>query len=493
MNTRKRKSINKSLVPFKMAVFLLILLSLFSNFSPVQAKITNKIAKDKVKTKDIAATQNSPIESFDAILAKYKINPDHLSIQILDDADVVYAVNANEKKNPASISKLLTFFAVLKKLSLTHRFYTQLYSDGNNLYLRGGGDPTFVSENLWYMVNEFTRSGIKVIKGNIIVDDSLFDKVRFDRSRQDKRVDRAYDSPVGALSFNWNAVNIFVKPAKIGEKARVIIDPKSDYYALINDTITVSGAVKKELTASISNSEKIITVSGEVPMGAIEKAIYKSVAEPDLWAGTNLLYFLKQRDIRVEGKVLVGKTPEKAELVTRFESKNLSSILADMNKFSNNFVAEMLVKSMAAQEQKSGATLKRGVEMIREELAKIGIGGDEIFIANPSGLTRENSFSAASLNKVLVHIKKDFSIYPIFLEGLPVAGVDGTLKNRMKGTVAEGWVRAKTGSLDGVVTLAGYAGRRDGSVLSFSFLYNGPKDEFTVREAFDQLIINSLK
>ena len=81
----------------------------------------------------------------------------------------------------------------------------------------------------------------------------------------------------------------------------------------------------------------------------------------------------------------------------------------------------------------------------------------------------------------------------MFLEGLPIAGIDGTLKNRLKDTLSAGWVRAKTGSLDGVVSLAGYAGRRDGKVLTFSFLYNGPQEESSVREAFDQLIITSLK
>lgn len=478
MRTRKNNSL-------QMVVLLAIFLVVFLNFSLVQAKAINKTSK--LKTRDISS------DNFNLILSKHKISPENISLQILDGNEEVFSVNAELKKNPASLSKIVTSFAILKKIPVGYRFYTKLYSDGVNLYLQGGGDPTFVSENLWYLVNEFTRTGIKNIKGNLIIDDSLFDSVRFDDSRQDKRVDRAYDSPVGALSFNWNAVNIFVKPSKTGERANVTVDPISNYYTLVNSTITVSGAVKKELAVSISNTEKLITVSGDVLIGSKEKTIYKGIAEPDLWTGSNLIYFLQQRNISFEGKIVSGSVPEKAELVAVFESKSLSNILADMNKFSSNFVAEMLVKNMAAQEQKKGASLKRGVEMIREELAKVGISQDEISIVNPSGLTKNNSFSASSLNKVLNLIKKDFSIYPIFLEGLPVAGIDGTLKKRMKGTLAEGWVRAKTGSLDGVVSLAGFAGKRDGTIYAFSFLYNGLQDEATVREAFDQLIINSLK
>lgn len=461
---------------------VVLLLATLINFSPADAKMT----KFKPRNKDTA--------NYSAVLTKYKINPEHVSLQILDNSQEILSINALNRKIPASISKLLTSFAIVKRLPVGHKFYTRLYSDGKNLYLKGGGDPSFVSENMWFLVNELNRSGIKSIKGNIVVDDSLFDKIRYDESRQDTRVDRAYDSPVGAMSFNWNAVNVFVRPAKkTGEKAWVTVDPESGYFELVNNSTTVSDRVKKELVVNISNSEKLITVSGEVLINENEKVVYKNVAEPDLWSGINLVSFLKQRGIAVDGKVITGKVPDEAELVATYESKNLGYILADMNKFSNNFVAEMLVKDMAAQEKTSGASLRQGVEIIREELAKIDLSRDEVVVLNPSGLTRDNLFSAAALNKVLTEVKKDFSIYPIFLNSLPIAGVDGTLKKRMKNTIAQDWVRAKTGYLDGVVSLAGFAGRHDGTVLTFTFLYNGPRDEASVREAFDQLLINSLK
>lgn len=461
-----------------------LFLGLLINFSPALAKLT----KFKPKT-NISDTKLL------AVLNKYKINTDHVSLQILENSNEVFSLNAATKKVPASVSKLFTTFGIVKKLPAGHKFYTRLYSDGKNLYLVGGGDPSFVSENLWYLVNEFTRSGIKSVK-SIIVDDSLFDKIRYDGSRQDTRVDRAYDAPVGAMSFNWNSVNIYVRPAKIeGEKATVVIDPESGFFDLVNNTKTVAPTKKElnELSVQISSAQKMITVSGDILLGENEKVIYKNVAEPDLWAGKNLAYFLKQRGIRVEGSIETGQLPEKADLLATYESKSLSYILADMNKFSNNFVAEMLVKNLAAQEQKSGASLRRGVDIIREELVKVGLSREEVVFSNPSGLTRDNLFSAASLNTVLAEAKKDFSVYPTFLNGLPIAGIDGTMKKRMKNTLAEGWVRAKTGYLDGVVSLAGYAGRRDGRVLTFTFLYNGPRDESIVREAFDQLLLSSLK
>ena len=438
------------------------------------------------------ASKSKLNDSTTAILKKYKINPNDTSIQILNAHKEIVSINAHTQKIPASISKLLTSLAALKRFKSGHRFYTRIYGDGQNIYLKGGGDPGFVSETMWFLVNEFNRTGIKDISGDIIVDDTLFDSVRYDDSRESTRVDRAYDSPVGAMSFNWNAVNIFVKPAVVGSKARVVVDPENGFFDLVNNTVTVQGSPKKELVATISNENRIITVSGDVPADMPEKAIFKSIENPDLWSGHNLKFFLSQRGIKVRGKIRTGVVPENAELLALSESKSLSQILADMNKFSNNYVAEMLVKGLAAQDSDKNASLKKGVEVIREELKKIGIKDSEFVFSNPSGLTRENRFSAELMNKVLTEIKDDFSIYPTFVDSLPIAGVDGTLKRRFKNTDGEGWVRGKTGYLSGVVSLAGYAGKRNGEVLTFSMLYNGPRDESIVREAFDKIILNSL-
>ncbi len=472
---KSEKKINARFIQIVLAALVLF------NFSLAEAK--------KVKAKTKVFSSDSPA----TILKKYGIDSSHVSLEIRNDDDEVLAVNAKEKKIPASVSKILTSFAVLKRFPLGSKFYTRVYFDQKNIYLKGGGDPGFVSENMWFLANELTRSGIKTIPGDLIIDDTLFDQVRFDDSREDKRVDRAYDSPVGAMSFNWNAVNVFVRPGEAGQKARAFVDPDTGYFELRNETKTVSGAAKKELVVSISNESKTIVVSGEISTGSAEKAIFKSVSEPDIWSGVNFKVFLKQRGIEIKGVTKAGKVSVSADLIATLESKNLSYILADMNKFSNNFVAEMLTKNLAAGEDKTNASLKDGVDVIRAELNGIGLNVNDFEVYNPSGLTRKNKLSSHALNRVLLAIKNDFSIYPTFLEGLPIAGVDGTLKRRMKGSVAQGWVRAKTGYLNGVVSLAGYASRRDGNVLTFSFLYNGPRDEANVREAFDQILISALK
>ncbi len=464
----------------KKILYQVVLFTFFSiNFSLAEAK------RSHVKIK--------PTDQLSTILKKYEINPEHISLEIKDDDDDVHSLNAFEKKIPASVSKIMTSYAVLARFPLGSKFKTQVYRDQKNIYLKGGGDPSFVSENMWYLVNELTRQNLKTIPGDIVVDDTLFDHIRFDDSREQKRVDRAYDSPVGAMSFNWNAINIFIKPTQVGSKSQVVLDPENEDYELKNSTMTVSGVAKKELVVSISHEAKTVTVSGEVSAQAPEKAIFKSIHDPDLWAGINLKAFLKQRNIIVQGRVRSGKTPEQAELLASVESKNLSYILSDMNKFSNNFVAEMLTKNLASQDHQANLSLKQGVDVIKSELNQLGLTSKDFEIENPSGFTKNNKLSAHGLNKILIAIKNNFSMFPTFLESLPIAGIDGTLKKRMKETAAQGFVRAKTGYLDGVVSLAGYAGRRDGTILTFSFLYNGPRDETIVREAFDQILLSSLK
>lgn len=438
------------------------------------------------------------------IQKKFKI-PNHelglfLSYEDGIDTKVLLSQNASQKMIPASISKILTASAVLNAFPPGTKFKTRLYITGprelqtlkGNLYLKGGGDPGFVSENMWFLVNHFLREGIKKIEGDIIVDDTLFDQKRFDESRQSTRVDRAYDSPVGAMSFNWNSVNIFVRPGEsINRPAQVSIDPENEYIQLINRTKTIAGSANKIIVERKSTNQHpgdTVIVSGQIGMKSQELVIFKNITNPDLWSGYNLKSFLSQRGILVTGKIRAGSVPQSAQLVAEAESKPTELMVSDMNKFSNNYVAEMLTKLIHSQ-KKQPATLKGGVELINQYLVSLGIPQSEYEFYNPSGLTRENLISPQSMGLVLKKMKQDFQVQPEFLTSLPISGIDGTLKRRLKGTDGERWVRAKTGYLTGVITLAGYVGCRSGLVGEFAFIFNGKTDEGKVRQFFDEVLL----
>ncbi len=416
----------------------------------------------------------------------------------------VLDVNSKQTMIPASISKVVTASAVLANFPPGYKFKTQLLSSGDvkngvlkgSLYLKGGGDPSFVSENMWFLVNAFLRNQIKKVDGDIVVDDSLFDKMRYDVSRQKERVDRAYDAPVGAMSFNWNSANIFVRPGQPGQEAKVYCDPENDYIRLVSKAKTTSGNENK-LVADRKEDSKfdgdVIHVGGSIGKGYKEIAIFKNITQPDLWSGYNLKAFLAQRGIQVTGAIKTGVTPEKADVLAESESKAIEQILADMNKFSNNYVAEMLTKNLGSLRKSKGATLADGVVLINEHLKSLALPEDQYHIESPSGLTRENKMSSYAMWKVLQHLRNDFRVQPEFLTSLPIAGIDGTLKKRMNNSAAERWVRAKTGYINNVVSLAGYAGLEDGRVVTFSFVYNGSTDETKVRQFFDKVLIFLVK
>lgn len=447
---------------------------------------------------------------FKKVIKKHHFTESSLGIYVEEDGKKVVDINADKLMIPASLTKVVTGGAILTKFPLNQKFVTELQSAGEiagdalkgNLCLKGGGDPSFVSEKMWFLVNEFSRNGVKTIQGDLVVDATRFDSEIFDSGRDSVRVDRAFDAPISAVSFNWNSVNVYIRPGlKADEPARIFLDPVNDYVELENRTKTVGKSGVKSIDVSrvrVGARDKII-VSGSLSLDAAESVVYKSISNPTLWAGAHLKEFLSQRGINVKGIVREGECESGVKTLAKVDSKNLNEITSDMLKFSNNFVAEMLVKNLAAEEQAApknaskNASMKAGIETIRNYLDSLGISRKDYVLENVSGLTRGNRFTAKQLAVVLASIKNDFLIFPEFLSGLPIGGVDGTMKNRLKkenGTL----VRAKTGYLDGVIGLAGYVGRKDKSPLIFVFMFNGGFDQgLAARPLFDDLIGELLK
>ncbi len=447
-------------------------------------------AQKNADNKDLNARLSKVLKSFSVPQTK-------LGLAVVDlgatPQRMIYGLNETEAFIPASVTKIATAAAVLQKLGPSFKFQTTLWSSGSvkngvldgDLVLKGGGDAGFVSESMWFLVNELVRTGIKKVEGNIVVDDSDFDSVRSDPSRDPERVDRAYDAPVGAMSFNWNSINIFIRPAQVGQAPQVVLDPIANGFKIDNRAKTVN---KTGTNLDVSRSGNTVRVSGTIGLGSNEAAVFKNIDDPDEWAGNNLVFFLEQRGITVSGKVKAGKRPEKATLLAKAESKPVSLHVADMLKFSNNFVAEMLTKNLAAQAGTVPATLDGGMKIIRDNLEDMGLDPKKFILLNPSGLSRKNRIRPVDLAMVLAKQQQNFPTFAEFMSGMPLAGIDGTLKNRMKNSPATGWVRAKTGLLTGVVALAGYAGHKDGSVQAFAFIFNGKAEQGDlVRRLFDQL------
>ena len=414
----------------------------------------------------------------------------HLSIIISSKEglkrQIFFQLNPEKKKNPASLSKIITAIAALNYWPVDKKpFETLLLSDGEikettlngNLYLKGGGDPSFTPESLWSLVNKLTSHKIKKITGNIVIDDFLFDRQYFDKSRIRGNTSRAYAAPTSATSLAWNTFAVFVRPNKKEKNpCHIFFELETSLLKKVNLTKTVraSDKNKNRLSVVVRNhpSGQSVIVDGTCTLGSKTKVFYRSVKDPVSWIGQNLKEFLAQRGISVKGKIKHKKAPESAKVLARLESKSLPLIIRDLMKYSNNNIAESLAKSMSSDSSQPGSIVQ-GVKKIKKTLKDV-LKPSSYTFKNPSGYTYSNSISARSLHSLFIYALDTFNLSTNYLFSLPVSGVDGTIKDRL-GDSLKGRVRAKTGLLRGITALAGVlaTGPKNKNQIVFVFIYNG--------------------
>jgi serine-type D-Ala-D-Ala carboxypeptidase/endopeptidase (penicillin-binding protein 4) len=394
---------------------------------------------------------------------------------------VVYAKDADVLLNPASNVKLFTSAAALARLGPEYRFSTEFLVEPGpapglaprTLYVRGKGDPSIVTERLWGITGDLQHLGLDRI-GDLVVDDSWFDAQRVGPGYDQEGGDKAYLAPTGALSLNFNTVAVHVGPGeRKGAKGRVALEPACDHLEVENRTTTVAanGRRRVTVTSSWAGGRQRIVVEGRLPLGSRPHAMWRRIDEPALYFGSALKRLLELRGVKV-GKVRAGATPEGARLVYVSESEALAEIVRKLNKTSNNFTAEQLVKALGAEAKGAPGSWPKGIAAIEDFLADAGIPRGAYVMKNGSGLNDTNRFSARQVVTLLRHVYGRFPLAAEYLASLPVAGRDGTIRWRMEGTEAQGRLRAKTGTLENVTSLSGYVETAAHQTLAFSVLVN---------------------
>ncbi len=273
-------------------------------------------------------------------------------------------------------------------------------------------------------------------------------------------------------------MTIIISPGNVGKKPNVSFDPPNNYAVIDNRATTVKNkkeAAKTplsiELKATANKRTKIIITGSTYTGGGA--TLRKRVDYPSMYAGYLMKQALKVVGIQVKGKVKRGEKT-KGKLLARHTSYTLPYLVASMQKWSNNFMAEMLFKSLDLGDDP--ATWKGAQDRIARFLEKAGIKRGTYKVTNGSGLYNANEISAAQFTTVLSYLynqRKD--ILPEFEASLAIAGSDGTLRKRMVNTPGEDIVRGKTGTLNHVVTLSGYVYTKTGKTLAYSILFNKTK------------------
>jgi D-alanyl-D-alanine carboxypeptidase/D-alanyl-D-alanine-endopeptidase (penicillin-binding protein 4) len=400
----------------------------------------------------------------------------------VESGQVLYAKDPDVLLNPASNVKLVTSAAALARLGPEFRFDTELYVDAasagsgapKTLYVKGKGDPSLFTERMWALAGDLAHLGIRQV-GEIVVDESFFDGERFGPGFDQETGDKSYLAPTGAASLNWNTVAVHVGPGdRKGAKARVDLEPASDLFEVDVRATTVAPRARRRLTVSSTpaGARQRIVVEGRIPQGSRIQVVWRRIDEPGLYLGHTLRRLLELRGVKTAGKVKLGEIPQGARLVHVDQSESLGEIVRRLNKTSNNFVAEQLVKTLGAQVKGGPGSWAKGIQVIEEFLAEVGIPRGAYLMKNGSGLNDTNRFSARQLATLLRAMWARFPLHAEYVASLPVAGRDGTIRWRMEGTEAVGRLRAKTGTLENVTSLSGYVETAGHRTLAFSILVN---------------------
>ena len=422
--------------------------------------------------------------SVEQLLAQPPLSGAHVGVEVqsLDDGQVVFSKNAEDLLNPASNTKLITSAAALLRLGPEYRFSTDYLADRplhngrvGTLFVKGRGDPAVTTERLDGLVTDLWHRGVRTV-GDIVLDDSFFDREEFGPGWEQETSDKSWAAGVGALSLNHNSVAIYITPAqRAGQRARVEVDPDArDYFVIDSKVTTVRMNGRRKLRPrTLAEGERTrIVVEGRIPKGADPVVMFRRIGDPTFYYGQTLKMLLRQRGIRVSGRVRRGEVPATAVLLQTYDSPELAEVVRDMNKVSSNFIAEMLVKTLGAELKGSPGTWPKGLEVAEDLLAELGLPRGTYVLHNGSGLNDTNRFTARQVATLLQSVWKRFPVASEFVASLGIAARDGTMRLRMEGTDAAGRLRAKTGTLERVTALSGYVQSLGGERFVFSVLVN---------------------
>lgn len=428
-----------------------------------------------------------------------------VSIRSAEDGELLYEHIGNTRLQPASVLKLFTGAAALSVLGVEYRFTTEVLTDGKidggtlegDLFLRGMGDPTLLPADFDEMAKELKSKGIKEVAGDLVADDSWYDDVRYSEDLTWNDEHQYYGSQVSALTaspnedFDAGTVIVNILPGKKGKAANISLESETDYVKIINETKTVDSKGYHDIKIEREHGTNSILVSGTIPDDAHKTREWVAVWEPSMFAGSLFKKSLEEHGIKVVGKIKAGTVNGTMTKLISHKSMALADLMIPFMKLSNNGHAEVLVKEMGKVIHGKGSW-DDGLEVINAELTRIGIDTNRLVLRDGSGISHANLIPANEITKLL-YLAQSEKWFPAFQHSLPVAGakdrmIGGTLRNRLKDEALVNKIQAKTGSLTGVSTLAGYVKTASGETLIFTILLNNLLDDREGRKVEDQIV-----
>jgi D-alanyl-D-alanine carboxypeptidase/D-alanyl-D-alanine-endopeptidase (penicillin-binding protein 4) len=384
--------------------------------------------------------------------------------------------------NPASTMKLLTTLAALEVLGPNYTWRTEAYTRGTmqdgvlsgDLILRGSGDPKLTLENFWLLLADLRARGLREIRGDLVLDRSFFAVPPGDPGRFDNEPTRPYNVEPDALLINYKSFRLQFVPDEASGRVRIIPTPPLPEVEIVNQLVLGPASCEfwPDRPQFMPEPPRLV-FTGVFPGGCGERSRNFALLDPNRYALSLFTQTWQASGGDFTGTVREAPVPPDALLIATWESPPLSELIRDINKFSNNVMARQVFLTLALKLEPPPVTAAAAASVAREWLRRTGIDAPELVIENGSGLSRTERISARNLAKVLA---RGFAgpLMPEFVASLPIAGIDGTFRRRLNGSLAVGQAHVKSGYLDGVRAIAGYVQDRDGRWLIVVSLINHP-------------------
>ena len=439
-------------------------------------------------------------QSVKQTMSRFGVADSDLSVYVISaSGKPILSHNPNTLRNPGSTIKLITTLAVLERLNPAHTFSTGVYYKGTvkngnldgDIYLKGGGDPYITSEEFWKLTRAIKREGINQISGDLVIDSSYYDEPPGDPGAFDKRPYRLYNVFPDATLVNFKAHHFRFEPAGQGVKILSIPDLPN---LKIDNKLRLKRGACRGYQAGIALSVPDSTTarfSGSFPSGCRRFSLSRTVMPPADYAYGLFRFYFQEIGGVITGKVRKEQTDPDAVLLFEWESRPLREIIVAVNKFSNNVMTRMLLLNLGAELYGAPATRDKGIRAIKELYADKGVDVSQLTIDNGAGLSRISRVSAKTMVEIL-QVGYQSPWMPEFVSSLPLSGLDGTLRKRLKQSATKGRAHLKTGRLDGVSSLAGFVHRADGETYIVAFMLNHPDAHRGVGNVVGDSIVKSL-
>jgi D-alanyl-D-alanine carboxypeptidase/D-alanyl-D-alanine-endopeptidase (penicillin-binding protein 4) len=435
-----------------------------------------------------------------------------MKVASLETGKVLFEQNANKLLSPASNMKLYTVAAALDRLSPDYRFVTSVYAPAKpdasgivhgDLTIYGRGDPSIAArfngdyfKGIDDLAARIAAAGVKRVEGDLVADESYFSGPPYGSGWQWEDLQWGFGAEVSALSVNDNLVNLSITPGpQLGAPVVVSTEPPDPLLTINNHVTTSARGTRRNLIVHRDLNSDVVEISGSVALDDAGFSGRLGVARPAL-----LFAYLLRSSLANKGVVVSGKTRTIAPSLsivsanagtaasglvelTNLQSPPFSVIAAQTMKPSQNLYAELILRTLGKVVASSGSSIteaghtseSKGIEVVRTFLREAGVDSSSLSLTDGSGLSRDDMVTADATLQLLTYMRRH-RYATAFRDALPIAGVDGTIRNRMKGTPAQNNLRAKTGELRSASSLSGFVSTAAGEELVFSIMVNNYPD-----------------